>query len=413
MASSRLWYIAVKTETTVATAVKPTNFLRYKEWDMNPGLEILENDPIQNQRRKSINAVKWKESCEGSFKCDLDPNDAVFFLKAALGTNTPADISSLTDGSVYKHTITMANALPALTIEQGKGNLSDATSNLQNYQVDRAFGAMVDSFTLAWSDGIVEMEAKMIAHGIFQKANLITNVVAWSSKKLYLDNVEWLVATTDTVNIFDATPKNETDAIAAITASDKSITIATLGAAYTTANRAKVELVPQTPSYSTAAKVMSFRHVGFQFGADLTAAASATETNIEDRTFEYQNQLEARYGSLRPGPSVIAPKGAIATLKFTKYFENRADLDKFLNIQEQGCIITITNDEIVSATDTNSAKYTVKILLNKLIYKSYEMPTGTDELYAASVEASAFYSEADGKAITIEVTNSKIGTLYD
>ena len=37
-------------------------------------------------------------------------------------------------------------------------------------------------------------------------------------------------------------------------------------------------------------------------------AASATETNIEDRTFEYQNQLEARYGSLRPGPSVIAPK---------------------------------------------------------------------------------------------------------
>lgn len=411
MAATRLWYLAAKMETTVATAVKPVNFLRFKEWDINPGLEILENDPIQNQRWKAINAVRGKESCEGSYKFDYDPNDAVFFLKAALGAATSADISSLTDGSVYKHTLTMANTLPALTIEQGKWNLSDSTSNLQNYQVDRAFGAMVDSFTLSASDGILAFEAKMIAHGIFQKANLISNATAGSAVDLALEKVEWLVAA-DSVNIYDETPQNEVDPIVSIDALARTVRIATLGASYTVAKRAKVELSPQTPSYSTLAKVMSFRHVRFQFGADLTAAASAAITNIEDRTFEYQNQLEARYGSLRASPSVIAPKGAIATLKYTVYFENRKDLDKFLNVQEQGCIITITNDEIVSATDTLQAKYTTVIKLNKLILKSYEMPTGTDELYAVSVEVSAFYSEADGKAIQMEITNSKIGTLY-
>ncbi len=60
-----------------------------------------------------------------------------------------ADISSLTDASVFRHTINMANTLPGMTIEQGKGNLSDTSSNRQKYQVDRAFGAMVDSFVLA------------------------------------------------------------------------------------------------------------------------------------------------------------------------------------------------------------------------------------------------------------------------
>jgi len=39
----------------------------------------------------------------------------------------------------------------------------------------------------------------------------------------------------------------------------------------------------------------SFVHASFQFGADLTAAASAAETNVENWTFSYENGLEERY----------------------------------------------------------------------------------------------------------------------
>lgn len=65
--------------------------------------------------------------------------------------------------------------------------------------------------------------------------------------------------------------------------------------AYTVANGAKVELKPQTPSYSTQALPYSFVHANFQFGTDLTAAASAAETNVENWTFSFENGLEERY----------------------------------------------------------------------------------------------------------------------
>lgn len=110
-----------------------------------------------------------------------------------------------------------------------------------------------------------------------------------------LDSVEGLVATSDTVNIYDATPQNETDAIASISTSNKTIQIATLGNSYTVANGAKVELVPQTPSYGTVAKVASFTHASFQFATTLAGCSAASEVNVEDWEFTYMNNLEERF----------------------------------------------------------------------------------------------------------------------
>lgn len=411
MASTRLGYLAVKLETAIATAVKPTNFVRFKDGDINKWLTILDNNPIQNQRRNPINAVATTESADGAYNFDLDPNDVVFFLKAGMGSMSSADISSATDWSVYRHTLNMANTLPSMTIEQGKGNLSNTTQNRQKYQVDRAFGAMVDSFVMSASDGIINMEVNILSHGVFQMSRLIADAGAWSSVDLSLTSVEWLT-TADSVNIFDETPQNEVDAIAAIDPILKTIEIATLWNSYTVANFAKVELIPQTPSYSTPAKVMAFRHVRFQFGDDLTAAASAAISNVENREITYENNLEARYGSLRASPSVIGEKGATAMMTYTMYFTDVVERDKYLNLREQACIVTISNDEIVSATDTNQAAYSIIMKFNKVIIKTYEMPTGTDELYAISVEATAFYDEVAWKALEVEVVNKNAGTVY-
>ena len=411
MASTRLGYLAVKRETTVATAVKPTHFVRFKDGDIIPNQEIIANNPIQNQRWNAINAVAGKITAEWTFNVDLDFNECVHFLAPALWNQSSADISSGSDNSVFKHTLNTADTLPSLSLEQGKWNLSDTTNNLQNYQVDRAFGAMIDTVTLSGSDWLINMAVAMKAQWVFQKSNLISNATAGSNVDLSLQTVEWLT-TDDNVNIFDTTPQNETDPIVSIDTVAKTIEIATLWASYTVANKAKVELVPQTPSYGTAAKVASFINVSFQLWDDLTAAASAPQENIENWEIAYENQLEERFGSLRASPSVIAPKGAKMTLKYTKYFENVIDRDRYLNLTKQAVILTITNDEIVSATDTNDAKYTVKYLISDVRMTSYEMPTGTDDLYAASVEAEAFYDVSDGKAVQIEVTNAKAGTEY-
>lgn len=412
MASTRQSYLMVGREATVATAVTPTHPLRYKDGDIQYNLEVIANNPIQGVRWNPINAVDGKVTTDGTYNTDLDYNEGVHFINNALGGLVSADISSAIDGSVYSHTINTSNTLTSMTIEQGKGNLADTANNLQNYEVSRAFGVLVDKFTIEGSDNIMSMGVDLKAHGVFNKADLITDAAAGASVAIEVNTVEGLT-TSDTVNIFDNTPQNETDAIASIAASPtNTITIATLGNSYTVANNAKIELVPQTPSYSTVAKVASFTHASFQFGDTAIAAGAAAEENIEEWSFEYMNNLEERFGSLRSTPSVIAPKGAEATLSFTKYFENVTDRDRYLNLTPKYGILTVTNNEIVSGTDTGQKKYQMKITMNKVIFETYEMPTGTDDLYAASITAKCFYNETDGKALEIVFQNANAGTVY-
>lgn len=411
MASTRLGYLAVKREATVADAVTPDKFLRFKDGDVSYNQEIIANNPIQNMRWNAIQAVPGQVTTEGTYNVDLDANEGVHWLAACIGSVSSSDISSAGDSSVFKHTITLANSLPSLTLEQGKGNLNDTSNNRQNYQVDRAYGVLIDSISMSGENSIINMEVSLKAHGVFQKSNLVSDASSGSSVAIDVNSVEGLT-TSDTINIYDTTPQNETQDISSIDTVNKTVTVSTLSNSYTVSNDGKIELVPQTPSYGTDPQVLSFTHASFQFGSDLTDAGSNNEENIENWSLEFSNNLEERFGSLRSSPSVIAPKGANATLSYTKYFENVEDRDRYLDQTKKAGILTITNNKVVSGTDTNQAKYTVKVLMSDVRFTSYNMPTGTDELYAAEIEAQCFYDSTDGRAIQLEVTNEKTGTEY-
>ena len=414
MALSRLGYIAVKrqTITTPAVAVVPTHFLRFKEGDLEKKVENIVNNPIQNNRWGALNTVRGSETCEGSFKFDVDANECVHVLAAGVGGLATADISSETDASAFSQTITIANSLPCLSWEQGKGDLTSTSNNRQDYRVMRGYGTYVNEWTLRGSEGLLELEAKLMALGIFDVAKMLNNEAAGSSVVIELDTVEGLVATTDNVNMIDDTPQNEVDAIASLSASAKTITIATLAASFTTANRARVTLEPLTPSYSVAAQIFTNNHVNFQFAATASAAASAAEEHVENWELTYSNNLEGRRGTIRPSYGVIAPKAASCKLKFTKYFETRADADRYFLNTKRGCVITITNGTTISATDTGLKKYQIAITLSDLRFIAHEMPTGTDELLAYNIEAEAFYDTSDTRAIQIVVQNASAGTVY-
>ncbi len=83
-----------------------------------------------------------------------------------MGNLSSSDISSLTDGSAYEHTINSVCKVKSMTIEQGKGELCDdpLTKDGQTYSVDRAFGAMIDSIKISGSDSILESEMEIKAH---------------------------------------------------------------------------------------------------------------------------------------------------------------------------------------------------------------------------------------------------------
>lgn len=225
MASTRLSYLAIKRESTAAVAVKPTHFLRFKDGDVMFKQEIIANNPIQNNRWNALNAVKGKATAEGTYNVDLDANECVHFLAPALGGLATTDVSSNT--AAYRHDITVANTLPTFSLEQGKGNLTDTSNNYQNFVVHRAYGVMVDSFKISGSDGILNLAVTVKAHGLLMKRNLIADAAAGSSVALSLDSAEGFVAA-DSVLTYDETPQSEVDAIASLSLTNKTVTIATL-----------------------------------------------------------------------------------------------------------------------------------------------------------------------------------------
>jgi hypothetical protein len=180
---------------------------------------------------------------------------------------------------------------------------------------------------------------------------------------------------------------------------------------YTVAGNTKLELIPQTPSYQDP-RAFSFVDTKFHFADTVANAYNASPENVENWEIEYMNNLEERYGSLRRSASVIGEKGASCKIKFEKYFENVADRDRYLNQTSRACVVKITNNEVVSATDTTLKKYTIAFELSDVRFTSYEMPTGTDELYVISAEATAFFDNGDGRAVRIKVINENDGSYY-
>lgn len=410
MASTGLSALILKKETTTPTAVTPTHPVRYKGGDIMLKRDAKRNNPIQNTRASNIHPLSGKINAEGTMNFDLDFNECVYWIYGGHGAIAHADVSSETDASVIEHTITNANTLPSFTVQQQKGDTTDTSNSRQNYEVSRAFGVIVDSYKVSASDEEVKLEVDLKAHGIFLRAKLIADAAAGSSVALSLDTVEGLT-TSDSVQIYD-TDGSETDAIASISTTAKTITIATLANTYEYAKNGKVELIPIAPSYSVAPRVPMFHHVNFQFGDDLTAAAAAAESNVEDWEFEHSNNLNVRFGSTRQTASKVVPQRYSETLKFTRFWENVADRDNFLALKQQAVIITISDGDVVSATDTDLNRYTAKLELADVRFDTYELATDVDGIYAAVIECGCYYDSSDGFTSRWKIKNPTAGTAY-
>lgn len=392
MASTRLGYLAVKKETTRGTVVKPTNFIRFKDGSISYDQEIIENNPIQNVRWNALNAVPGKIATDGSYSLDADMRDIGYFLMTGLGTYAPTSLGS----GAYRHTFNTANKLPSLSLEQLQGDSTGADN-----VVTRAFGVLVDKIEMSGSDGIVSFSADVKATGVFLKSNLVATAAIGAPSTIDIQSSEGLVVG-DLIAVAETSGALSTENTTIVAVTDDDTITANLAAAKTLANAPKVELRAQTPSYTKPPLVASFIHAAFQFGTNLTTAASAVEENVENWTFTYMNNLEERYGSLRATPSVIAEKGVGATLKYAKYFETRIDRDRYMDQTRRACILTLTLPDLVGSS-TNKTSLTFK--MSDLRFTGYKMDTGSDDVYVAEIEASLFYDQTDGKAIQVELVN--------
>ncbi len=391
MASSRTGYLAIKAEPSKSVAVKPTTFIPFKSGWINFKPEIIKNNPIKGIRTNNIQAKAWKVATDGKYEMDLDTYYIGHFLKAAFWNYA---VSNLT--WAYKHTFNVANDLPSLSVEQLKWNPDG-----QDREVTRAFWVMVDNFEMAASDGIASFNINVKAHGMFSKGQLMQNVVAGTGVNVVIKQSESEgLLTWDILQIVDRT-NGTTEDITATSYTAPTI-VADVTWTYDATDNVKVELRPQTASYDCEDTILTFSNFSFKFGADLIAAASAAEENVENWTLSFMNNLEERYGSKRNSPSVIAPKSMDATLKYTKFFENLDDRDRYLNQTRQACIITGDLEKKIWATAYN---FKIEIKLNDVRFTSRDLEVWTDELLITNLESTIFHNCDDGKAIEINIWN--------
>jgi hypothetical protein len=416
MAYTKKGYMAVIAETTAGTAVKPTHFLRFPEGNIKAEQTIIKNMSIQNNRHNSLNYFPGKINTDVSMTFEYDYTDSVYWLYGVLGGLTSADISSDTDTTVYSHTMVISDTSPSFTLEQAWGATDSATTDKQEYQVDRLFGAYVDSVEISASDETTKITANFKALGSFDQANLIADAGAGATVALQLDSVGGLVAA-DTVRVYDETPQSEADAIAAVSTSAKTITIATLGNSYTIANNARVTLEPQTATYNTFRPCM-FHHWTFKTGSDVSAADSASAINRFDWTLSIMNNGETYYGTNvltgyhGRGPALYAKKGFDATLKFRKYFTTKDDQNLFLESLGKAIVLEAINNEIVSDTDTNDRKYGLRFEISEAVITKMDRSSGSDDVIMLDIEMDCKYNSSDARAIRAIAYNGSAGTVY-
>ncbi len=191
----------------------------------------------------------------------------------------------------------------------------------------------------------------------------------------------------------------------------KTITIATLGASFDK-EETKVELAAQTPSYSVEPQNAALYDVKVQMADDITAAASAAETNRDSVTFKQNNDMEEVPGTIRKGNGRVNSKRPVATLEMKKVFTNKAEYDTWLRTKKQAIILTLDNGVIISATDTANTTYKTQIKCPQVVYDAFEIPTDNNAIYEIQATLEILHDATAGYAITYVCENAKAGTYY-
>lgn len=395
-----------------AGAIVPTNFIGSESGGIELNKTTVYSTSKRNDRALNGQAVPGQEQIGGTVEYSYDSNESLTWLYGVLGTIASTDVSSLTDGSVFSHVIDTALCLPTFSYEEGIGRITDTTNNLQNYLVKRTHGAVVNSTTLTIDGDKVMISGEFVGEGQIVLSEVKSDVTAGTGVVISLSTVSGYVVG-ESVNIYDTTPQNEVAVITAIDTAARTITCDVVNT-YLLANKPKVELVAQTPSYSVNQELFASGHATVRFGSDLTEAETAEVGCIRGFTLNIGNEVEETscLGSFSASAGGVVPKGRSVTAEFTRNFKNKSDMDKYIRAEEFSMIIEIDNNHVVSTTDTNSATHKVIIRLPKVSINT--MPLGTDNNgineYTASVTATV--DSTTGYDIQVEAVNGTAGTYY-
>lgn len=378
---ANIGYVALKKQSAIGTPVTPDVYAPYYKQSLNTNINMVQDNAIYGGKFRNYTLLKGQRSHGGSISVMAEPDTAGRWFDMLLTKDSttgsgpythPFTLSALTDPNFY-----------TMDISYGQ-------------QVVRFWGVGASKITPNWNDDEMIFDIDVSAIGSFygrEIASVSTNVL--TLKTDYDPSPTTGLVASDLVRILKADGSTVDTTVSSITAT--TVTVASAGSGV--ANGDMIVLRPATPSLSVKTPFL-WPRTEFRFGADASAALSATQTRLEKGSeVVLEHMFEANEGATRSGgfdPENLVRTVGNATFKIKRFFDNADEIKTWNALTKKACVIR-------SFSETG---YEFRVTLNNIKPKTNDMPTETEAVNYHEIDYGLQNDSSDGQGMSVTILNA-------
>ncbi len=377
-----LGYLMIKKETTKGTPVIPNVGVPLFEESLSININLEDVDPIVGIKSARYAVLQGQRDYTGEVTVLGDPNIVGYFLDMLL-TKT-----STTGAGPYTHTFGLSTTTnpSSYTFDFAKGQA-----------VFRFWGVEAKEIGIDFADNQARFPVQVSALGSFtvrEIASVSTNVL--TLKTDFSDTPTKGLVATDLVRLYLANGTVVDTTVTSVTA-----TTVTVGSAAGVATGDLISLRKQTPSY-TLAGYLQWAKTEFRFGANATAALSATHTPVESgsgwtvKHMFKQDEGEKRSGSFDP-VSLVRTLGD-AELKTRLFFDTMDEQNRFLTVTKRACVVR----HFTGASN----QYELRTTFNNIVQGENPVNLKSNDILFNDITWRSQYDTTDAQQFAVTVINS-------
>jgi len=373
-------YLALKKQVDKDTAIVPTVFVPYYQESMATINTKHRQNTVKGNRNAAQDTHQGLRSHGGSVTVLAEPNTAAHFLNMLMTVAAPSG------GGPYTYVATVGDSEVYYTVDIKKGKY-----------IERYIGVKANSLKPVYQDNTMQLEIALSALASFKVATVAS--VAGSGPYTINLNVDYDPTPTKGLVVGDIIEVGGINAVVDSIASVSSITVSEDVSAL--AGGEQLFLRAQTPSY-TLLTPFSWARTEYRFGADASAALSATHTPLDDGTeWELVHSNEADEGANTTGsydPSDIRRTTFDATVTTVRVFEALTNVEDFLDNNKKALVIRMFAG--------NTTTYEMRLTFNNLKITEQTKESASDSIVKLTDTLMPQYDSSDTQALSVTILNN-------
>lgn len=384
-----LGYFGLVKETTIGTALTPTDYIPIYKESMDTKLNLVGDTPIFGNKFERFQMLQGQRSHEGSIEVMAEPNTIAKLADMLLLQGTASGAGP------YTHPYTLGATTAGYTCDISTGNV-----------VSRYIGVQASGFTPSWDKNEMRANLTISALASFQGREIATISTTTITLKTDYDPVpnKGLVIG-DLVRLYKSAGGITLDTtVATVNADGITVTLGASAASFAAGDF--IFLRPATPSFTTLTPFLWAKTLigfGATASAALTAAAYTTQTRLEQGTnWNIMHKFENNAGADRSGgfdPAALVRTVGDITFKAKKFFDTPEDLENFNNLNKSAVVIRHLSGL--------ANQYELRITINHVKTDGKVVPDiQSNNVNYSDIDFMTQYDTTDGQAFDVKVINN-------